>query len=644
MSLHRNYNIIKAIKNIDIREVVENELGVKLPDKRRPQIICPFHNEDHGSFTIFPETNSFYCFGCGAGRGGSDTIAFIEKLKGWERKEAFYYLKTHYLKNFDISENHQYEETIFEEKRLSEDLLEWLKNRGLTEETIARFGLTCFEDKNSNRWLGIPIFNESGKIVNFKIRRDPIKEDPNLVKYKWLKAGTKQTLFPINCIDYENEELYLVEGELDAILLHQEGYNSLTNTGGGTTLWKDEWIEIVKRFKKIYLIPDRDESGEKWKRNLLEKLEYVHNDIYIIEIPFGKDVTEFYQKGGDLRDLLNNGQVKEISKSFKTIKEILKTEYNEPSFLINKLIPHPSLTVISGYPESGKTWVILGLAKSIAEGSFFLIEDFKAEKGNVGIIEEENGEKELQRRFKMLNFKEDLPIFVLSQKGLKIDDKKIIEFLLEEAEINKIKVLIFDPFIAFHSLSENSAEEMQRVMECFSEFQKYGISVIFTHHHRKQLGWTKSAPSQALRGSSVLFGRVDCHLAIEKKKELDNGNGFEVVVIQEKLRNGKKIKPFELRIFENVDGFMEFQYLGEFQEEKLKIEKAKEIILNLLEEGSKTKTEIINVLIQENIGQRTGENALKELIESQKIKAQRVGKQKIFELKKDDELSLLELT
>jgi hypothetical protein len=52
--------------------------------------LCPFHQEKHPSFYIYPETNSFYCFGCGK---GGDVIKFVQLAFGYSFKETLNYLK-----------------------------------------------------------------------------------------------------------------------------------------------------------------------------------------------------------------------------------------------------------------------------------------------------------------------------------------------------------------------------------------------------------------------------------------------------------------------------------------------------------------------------------------------------------------------
>jgi len=83
------YNKIKQIFDLDIFEVIEKELGIRIPRNGLVQIKCPLHNETNPSFTIYRDTNSFYCFGC---QVGGSVITFIRELYGFSNQRAIEYL------------------------------------------------------------------------------------------------------------------------------------------------------------------------------------------------------------------------------------------------------------------------------------------------------------------------------------------------------------------------------------------------------------------------------------------------------------------------------------------------------------------------------------------------------------------------
>lgn len=76
---------IRAAKAVDLVALAQL-LGVPLQREGRVyKTCCPFHSERTPSFTMYPDTNSFYCFGCGV---SGDPIDFVRQVRGWSFREA----------------------------------------------------------------------------------------------------------------------------------------------------------------------------------------------------------------------------------------------------------------------------------------------------------------------------------------------------------------------------------------------------------------------------------------------------------------------------------------------------------------------------------------------------------------------------
>ena len=72
----------------DIEQVIGSYVNL-LPRGRTLSVLCPFHSEKSPSFTVYPESQSFYCFGCGA---GGDVINFIRRIENLDYMEAIRFL------------------------------------------------------------------------------------------------------------------------------------------------------------------------------------------------------------------------------------------------------------------------------------------------------------------------------------------------------------------------------------------------------------------------------------------------------------------------------------------------------------------------------------------------------------------------
>ena len=146
------------IEELRYRSDIESVIGGYVRLKRRGKNLlglCPFHNEKTPSFTVYPENQSFYCFGCGT---GGDVITFIRKAENLDYIEAVKLLadragmklpedgvddRTARLKTRILELNR--ESARFFHQQLSTPAgrrgLDYLRARGLSDSTIRRFGL-----------------------------------------------------------------------------------------------------------------------------------------------------------------------------------------------------------------------------------------------------------------------------------------------------------------------------------------------------------------------------------------------------------------------------------------------------------------------------------------------------------------------
>lgn len=160
-----NESFLQELKyKTDISDIISSYVSLK---KRGSTFVglCPFHNEKTPSFTVYPETQSFYCFGCGA---GGDAVTFIKKIENLDYIDAVKMLAQRAglqmpTDGFDDSISKR-RRRIYEANRaaakyfysvlMSEEgtkALEYYRNRKLTLSTIKKFGLGYAPDK----WDGL---------------------------------------------------------------------------------------------------------------------------------------------------------------------------------------------------------------------------------------------------------------------------------------------------------------------------------------------------------------------------------------------------------------------------------------------------------------------------------------------------------
>lgn len=298
-----------------------------------------------------------------------------------------------------------------------------------------------------------------------------------------------------------------------------------------------------------------------------------------------------------------------------TLDDLMVKKFKDTQWLADGLIPKGGIIAISGAPASFKTWLILDLGLCIGLGKD-LFGKHRTEQGGVLLIDEENGEQLLKQRFEMLNIGTSLPFHILPLTNFSLSESNIQKVIIY-AETHNITTIIFDSLVRIHSSDENDAMAMSKVFKLLKECTKHGITVIFTHHNRKQ-GNFNSSPSQSMRGSSDILASVDCHLAIERLKN------NEIILTQTKLRQGKELKPFKLKIIENEQSIV-FEYAGELKPQEVKVgkkESAKSAISQILGDlPNLSKTFLFSELKKRKIyiSKETFNKAIKELVDDNEL-------------------------
>jgi hypothetical protein len=267
--------------------------------------------------------------------------------------------------------------------------------------------------------------------------------------------------------------------------------------------------------------------------------------------------------------------------SAMSFKEFITKEYPPAKFAIEPFFELETLNMLSAPPNNWKSWLLFYLGVQIARGDM-AFGKFRSEKLGVLIVNEEDSARAIQDRFKSLGVtQQDLQIYLHVAKGLKIN-KSFIEQIVKEMNEKNLKILILDSLRALHSMDENSSKEMQEIADYLKEITRRGITVIFTHHHRKKTFGDKGDQAESTRGSSALNAAASGHVSLEEQVR---DTGTYLVVRHLKSKAVEKLPPFELKVIKN-DGKISFENCGSFQDSKKKVIEAKDSILNILSNSS----------------------------------------------------------
>ena len=340
--------IDEIIHRNDIEQVIGSYVTLKRAGSNLNGL-CPFHNEKTPSFTVFPGTKSFYCFGCGA---GGDVISFVMRTENLDYRSALEMLaqragitipaddseaevgvprKRLYEMNLEAAKffrNCLFDEKygkealayLHEERKLSIAtikhfglgyspnnawmLTNYMKNKGYTDEELV-VGFLCGKSRNSGRTYDyfrnrviFPIIDTSGNIVAFGGR---VMDDS---KPKYLNTSDtpafkkSRHLFALNFAKKHCEEqMLLCEGYMDVIALHAAGFENAVATLG-TAITSEQARIFAKHTKKVVICYDADSAGQNAAQKAMRLLSEVGVEVRVLKVPGAKDPDEYIKKFG----------------------------------------------------------------------------------------------------------------------------------------------------------------------------------------------------------------------------------------------------------------------------------------------------------------------------------------------------------
>ncbi len=388
MAISEEY-IEELRRRADVETIVSSYVTLKRSGKIS-RGLCPFHGEKTPSFTVYPDTQSYYCFGCGA---GGDVINFIKNIENLDYIESIKFLAEKI--GMDPPNENSYDSTLQKRKlRVLEanreaarfyykllttgkdnPALAYCKERKLKKETITKFGLgfapdewnTLYKhlqslgfseeelldaglikkssggryfDTFKNRLL-FPIIDLRGNVLGFSGRRlseDDPRKYVNTADTLVYKKGNE--IFGLNIAKKTKEEnLILCEGNVDVIMLHQSGFDNAV-AGLGTALTSEQAQLLSRYTQEILIAYDNDEAGMKATSKAIKLFSQTNAKVKVINLSGGKDPDEIIKKHGleYFKSLLRQGSNEiefELSKQFRNVD--LSTDDGKRQYIIKSL-------------------------------------------------------------------------------------------------------------------------------------------------------------------------------------------------------------------------------------------------------------------------------------------------------------------
>ena len=339
------------IQELTARNDIYDTISKSVQLKRAGRLykgLCPFHSERSPSFTVYPETQSYYCFGCGA---GGDVIKFTMEINSLSYIEAVRFLaqgcgmsmpdeddgrarvKSRILQMNKDAARYFYAKLNSDRGR---EARKYLRNRQLSDKTIVNFGLGYsgtaddwnglinflqskgytikemqsaflaapnksgkgFHDTFHNRIM-FPIINLQGNVIAFGGRRMGEEGGPKYLNSSDTPVFKKSNgLFALNLAKKSGKDYFILcEGYMDVISMHQAGFNSAV-ASLGTALTRQQARLIGDYTKKVVLAYDSDEAGQKATRRAMELFANEDVTVQVLQMRGAKDPDEFIKKFG----------------------------------------------------------------------------------------------------------------------------------------------------------------------------------------------------------------------------------------------------------------------------------------------------------------------------------------------------------
>ena len=311
--------------------------------------LCPFHNEKSPSFSVSPDKQMYYCFGCGA---GGNVFTFIMQYENYTFPEAMKFLadragielpsqemtaqmrREQDLKTQILELNKQAANYFYYQLRTENGAhaMEYLTKRGITKETMKNFGLgfsTAYSDdlyqyfkkkgvsdellkqsglmnvderrgmydKFWNRVI-FPIQDVNGRVIGFGGRVMGDGKPKYLNSPETIVFDKSRNLYGLNAARISRKKYFLLcEGYMDVIALHQAGFKNAVASLG--TAFTSQHAGLLRRYaEEVVLTYDSDEAGKKAALRAIPILKAAGITAKVIHMEPYKDPDEFIKAEG----------------------------------------------------------------------------------------------------------------------------------------------------------------------------------------------------------------------------------------------------------------------------------------------------------------------------------------------------------
>ena len=425
----------EVVEKSDIVDVISDYVQLSKAGKNYKGL-CPFHGENTPSFVVSPDKGIYKCFGCGE---GGNVVSFVSSLEAISYPQAILKLAKRagietnivlpsdesiqdakFKNEFDILEfSKGFYHYYLNHTKEGKVALAYLHDRGMSDETIAKFGIglapsysdALVKTLANNRYsldvameLGLlnehngqyydrfksrimfPIFDKIGHVVGFS-GRVFLEGDTHLGKYV---NSPESPIFQKGKLIYHLNDaklairrynrVLLFEGFLDVISAVEAGFVESVATMG-TALTDDHSRELRRLTDQIILCFDGDKAGLAAANKAIPILMAQNFSVSVVEIPNKMDPDEFIKTHGkEAFSKLIDQAIPAIDYQYRYIKRQFNLEFVSHREQFKRQIYHFAYTLQS---HTLQELILKKLAYDISIGEQSILQEFNSSKSQV---------------------------------------------------------------------------------------------------------------------------------------------------------------------------------------------------------------------------------------------------------------------
>ncbi len=530
-----------------------------LPDVKKMggqeyKAICPFHDDSEPSLNFNNQTGQYYCHGCNK---KGNAIHFYAKINSLDTKRDFPKILKGIANDFNIP---------------------WEENRS---KLVKTYNYTDAE--------GHLIY----QVCRYEPKTFKQRQPGNNGNWIWNLKDIQPILYNLPQVIKANE-VFIVEGERDVDTLMDLGLIA-TTCSMGVKKWRPEYNGPLKG-KDIVLIPDNDLEGKEHMAQVAISLNGQAKSLKLIELPglpSKGDLTDFVTKFVDkseaaheLAVMVEKAGPHEPPKKATLEDVILKAkdftalELPPKKKLLNPWLTEQSITLISGWRGTGKTWLALSILDSVSKGECF--GPWEAETSvSCLFLDGEMPAQDIIGRTKDLGIDSiyiysdsyanslGLPRANLLSETWRSSMKRILI-------TRDIKLWVIDNIASLAGgIDENSKRDWDPINAWLLELRFARIATILLHHEGKDKGQ---------RGTSAREDNIDCSISLKQPFDYTPEDGARFIMKFKKARVRTQdlnlITDMQFQLMQDEHGGLIWTWGG------IKTEARKEI-LRLTDEGVK---------------------------------------------------------